>query len=125
MHPDGSVEPVVQVGGILAYYLLFPLGSPDIKAFPAGFKMLAGDTFRRNSSLPSPMREQSRWTAEDMTQSALAQKAIGFNCLNYAEPPEGSLKNFAMPDRATMEAHCKDGLRLELAFPSCWDGVSE
>jgi hypothetical protein len=124
MHPNGTAEPVVQVGGILAYYQLLPFGSPDIKAFPPGFKMVAGDAFRRNWSLPLPVPEKSLWKADDMTQSALAQKAIGFNCLNYGAPNHGTLMTYAMPDRATLDG-CEDGLRLELGFPSCWDGISK
>ena len=28
-----------------------------------------------------------------------------------------------MPDKQYLDANCADGLRLELFFPSCWNGV--
>lgn len=27
-----------------------------------------------------------------------------------------------MPDKAFLDANCEDGIRLELQFPSCWNG---
>ena len=118
-YANGTVEAVPQIGGLLAYYLL--LGK-NIKAFPAGFQMLAGDTSRRNFTLPSPDPPKSLWTQRDLTQSALAQKSLGFNCLNYAKSAEPSLYRHSLPGKGFIDSTCKDGLRLELAFPSCWNG---
>jgi hypothetical protein len=64
----------------------------------------------------------SFWTANDTTQLALAQKAIGFNCLNYHASPEGSLEYNYMRNKTFIDEKCPDGLRLELSFPSCWNG---
>ncbi|KAK5993727.1 hypothetical protein PT974_07164 [Cladobotryum mycophilum] len=91
-------ELVEQVGGMLAYYLLY--GDP---------------------SKPDP--EKSIWAALKQTnQDDLAQRAVGFNCLNYAKPPEGTLYRHYMPDKNYLDANCKDGLRFEIMFPSCWKG---
>ena len=57
-----------------------------------------------------------------MSQKALGQKAIGFNCLNYGKAPEGSLYRHFLPDKAYLDQNCRDGIRAELMFPSCWDG---
>lgn len=84
--------------------------------------MISGDTRQRNFTLPIPVPPMSSWTANDTTQLALAQKAIGFNCLNYNTPPEGSLEYNYMRNKTFIDENCPDGLRLELSFPSCWNG---
>ncbi|KAF1986519.1 hypothetical protein K402DRAFT_332352 [Aulographum hederae CBS 113979] len=120
MYPNGTTVAVPQVGGMLAYYLLY---GDNVKAFPKGFVMLAGDKRQRNFTLPVPDPPKSNWGREDSTQSALAQKALGFNCLNYNKnPPEATLYRHFLPDKEYLDANCPDGLRLELMFPSCWNG---
>jgi hypothetical protein len=86
--------------------------------------MIAGDTFQRNFTLPVPDPPQSEWASDpaQSSQDALRQKAIGFNCLNYKLPPEGSLTRHGMPTKSYLDEHCTDGLRFELMFPSCWNG---
>ncbi|CAA9963056.1 wsc domain-containing protein [Pyrenophora teres f. maculata] len=119
VHENGKTEVVPQVGGMLAYYLL--LGD-DIKAFPKGFEVIAGDSRLRNFTGPVPDPPTSSWGPEDTTQLALGQKALGFNCLNYDMPPEGSRFRHTMPSKEYMDAHCKNGIRAEIFFPSCWNG---
>jgi Domain of unknown function (DUF1996) len=107
------------------YYLLYPnSGSTEVTAFPPGFRMIAGDTFQRNFTLPVPDPPKSDWAGDPQqtSQAALRQKAIGFNCLNYAIAPEGSLYRHFLPNKAYMDANCIDGVRFELMFPSCWNG---
>lgn len=88
--------------------------------------MISGDTTRRtytagNPSLPDPPK--SLWANLGQTkQSILAQRAVGFNCLNYAKAPEGTLYRHYMPDQAYLDANCAQGIRVEIMFPSCWDG---
>lgn len=118
-HTNGKTEVVPQIGGMLAYYLL--LGD-DIQPFPEGFEVLAGDTRLRNFSGPVPDPPTSSWGPEDMTQVALGQKSLGFNCLNYNRAPEGSRYRHFMPDKEYMDANCADGIRAEIFFPSCWNG---
>jgi hypothetical protein len=86
--------------------------------------MIAGDTNQRNFTLPVPDPPLSEWDSDPQqsTQAALRQKALGFNCLNYAAPPEGSLYRHFMPDKTYLDANCLDGVRFELMFPSCWNG---
>jgi hypothetical protein len=84
--------------------------------------MLSGDTRQRNFTWPVPDPPKSEWTGDEASQKALAQKALGFNCLDYSKNPEGSLYRHFMPDKAYLDANCPDGLRLEIMFPSCWDG---
>ncbi|KAF7442882.1 DUF1996 multi-domain protein [Pyrenophora tritici-repentis] len=119
VHEDGMTEVVPQVGGMLAYYLL--LGE-NIKAFPKGFEMVAGDSRLRNFTGPVPDPPTSSWGPEDKTQFALGQKALGFNCLNYDIAPEGSRFRHTLPSKEYLDAHCKNGIRAELFFQSCWNG---
>jgi Domain of unknown function (DUF1996) len=87
--------------------------------------MISGDPRQRNFTLPTPDPPTSFWTANDTTQSALAQKATGFNCLNYYTPgvvPEGSREYHYIRNKTFTDENCPDGLRLEVLFPSCWNG---
>lgn len=85
--------------------------------------MLSGDTGKRNWVGPWPVPEESAWGKEDTTQAALQEKAMGFNCMNY-EPGKNE-PSFAYPwlrNKEFLDANCKDGIRAEIIFPSCWDG---
>lgn len=91
--------------------------------------MIAGNNDLRNfSNYPVPDIDKSDWNkAPYNTQDFLRQAALGFNCLNYARSAEGSLYRHFLPDKAYLDAHCADGVRFELMFPSCWNqsaGVS-
>jgi Domain of unknown function (DUF1996) len=62
--------------------------------------------------------------SESPSQDVRRQKALGFNCLNYQpQHNEGALTRHFMPNKTFLDNNCPDGLRLELAFPSCWNGV--
>ena len=84
--------------------------------------MVAGNNFNRNSTLPNPdPNPLGPWT--DESQDQRAQRAIGFNCLHYAVGnDERTLSRHFLPDKTFLDANCKDGVRLELQFPSCWNG---
>lgn len=84
--------------------------------------MIAGDPFQRNFTWPIPDPPKSTWSGAQQSQAALRQKALGFNCLNYAEDPEPSLYRHFLPNKTYLDEHCTDGVRLELMFPSCWNG---
>ncbi|POY75568.1 hypothetical protein BMF94_1190 [Rhodotorula taiwanensis] len=96
-HANGSFTLVEQVG-LIVYYL--PRSNPkdpgSVKAFPDGFRMLAGNPYKRS------------FDGSDMA------KAIGVNCLG------GSREPTRQPDFPPN--NCPNGMRLEVMFPSCWDG---
>lgn len=125
MHDDGTFEAVDQVGGMLSYYL-FRDPKNNVKAFPEGFQMIAGTNLRRDYPLGNPDQPdppQSNWKMMGQTNQAdLQQRAVGFNCLDYSKAPEASLFRHFMPTKDYLDTNCPDGIRLELAFPSCWNG---
>ncbi|CRG87554.1 hypothetical protein PISL3812_04572 [Talaromyces islandicus] len=118
-YPNGSTVMVNQDGGMLAYYFVY---GENPQAFPQGFRMIAGNQFLRNFTGPVPDPPKSEWTAAESTQFALSQKALGFNCLHYNTTDEGSLQRHFLPEKSFLDENCWDGLRLELMFPSCWNG---
>lgn len=104
------------------YYLMY-LDDPSIlKAFPAGLQMIAGNRNVRNFTGPIPDEQLSYWPTDASDQFFLEQRALGFNCLNYAKAPEPSLYRHQFPSKDMLDNECTDGLRLELAFPSCGNG---
>lgn len=85
--------------------------------------MLAGNVSRRDFQGPFPDIELSFWKTDSTDeQPFLQERSLGFNCLNYLIDPEPSLYRHVMPSKEYLDAHCTDGLRLELAFPSCSTG---
>ncbi|KAH8434524.1 DUF1996 domain-containing protein [Aspergillus melleus] len=84
--------------------------------------MVAGDPYLRNFPWPIPDPPKSEWTGKQASQDALRQKALGFNCLNYAKDAEPSLGRHYLPDKSYLDEHCTDGVRFEIMFPSCWNG---
>ncbi|GEM09398.1 WSC and DUF1996 domain containing protein [Rhodotorula toruloides] len=96
---NGSFTDVNVVGGGLIYYLPRnnTADTTNVTAFPDGFRMLTGNPFKRSYD-GSP-------TAE----------AVGWNCLGSNLP---ATRNPWLPN-----VNCPDGLRGEVRFPSCWNGV--
>lgn len=81
--------------GMLVYYLQRPgFTNETLYGFPAGFRMLAGDTNKRNFT------------------GGLDAKAVTFNCIGSNQSETNAIPNY----------NCKDGLRAQIFFPSCWNG---
>ena len=94
---DGSFESVKQIGGATVYYLQRGGKDEKLRAFPPGFRMLAGDPFKRSGG------------------DDFASQAISYACLDYdgpARPETGGFPNY----------NCANGLRQQVFFPSCWNG---
>jgi hypothetical protein len=100
-HPNGSFTSVPQSGGATIYYLQRPgpNETTNLTAFPAGLRMVAGDPLKRNAT------------------TDFAGQAISYACLNYNAPPTPETAGFPT-------TNCPDGLRAQVFFPSCWDGVN-
>ena len=93
---DGSFEEVDQLGGATIYYLQRGKQGEKLKAFPPGFRMIAGDPFKRQPG------------------DDFASQAISYACLDYSggKPETGGFPNY----------NCPNGLRAQVFFPSCWNG---
>ena len=71
-----------------------------LQAFPEGFRMIAGDAMKRNFT------------------GGFDAQAVQFVCLGLpASDPNAQINK--LPD-----VNCADGLRVQVYFPSCWDGVN-
>lgn len=119
VYSNGSSVMVPQVGGLLAYYLYY---MDNVQAFPEGFQMITGNKNLRSFNGSFPDEPLSSWPQQPDDQKWLAQRALGFNCLNYAGAAEPSLYRHEFPSKSYMDEHCKDGMRLEIGFPSCGTG---
>jgi len=99
--PNGSLS-LVPHGGLTVYYEGRTgngnQSNPAIKAFPPGFRMTAGDPYRRS-----------------FNASITAHKAITFACL--ADQPSKETNGFPPAN-----VHCINGLRMQVYFPQCWNG---
>ncbi|KAI0120937.1 WSC domain-containing protein [Xylariales sp. AK1849] len=98
---NGSFIPVGQSGGALIYYLQRqdrqdPEFDMGLVPFPKDFRMVAGNPMNRNHS------------------DSIEQSAVSFVCLGNTEPATPGLPKH----------NCPGGLRTQLIFPSCWDGVN-
>ncbi|UZJ55672.1 hypothetical protein CBS101457_004992 [Exobasidium rhododendri] len=82
---------------IQTYYL--QRGPGSLLAFPAGLRMVAGNA-----------------TATGPASTTQLQKVVNFVCLNY---DAGSSQTDTIPN-----GPCPDGLRAQIVFPSCWDGIN-
>jgi hypothetical protein len=100
----------------LSYYLQ---RGENLRNFPPDFRMIAGDNRLRNFTWNDNIQKSDFvFYGLNTNQAFLRQKAIGFNCLNYDEPANAALGLQHIPQGAD----CKDGLRAEVFFPSCWNG---
>ena len=99
----------------MVYYL--DRGDPDVvagmKPFPPGFRVLAGDSAARSYDTTT---KTYCGNATNPLGCRLVADRTSFACLNYDNPnPETPSFN---------ETYCPGGLRAQIQFPSCWDGVN-
>lgn len=96
----GTFTAVEQVGGMLAYYIQrYGYTGEQLYAFPDGFRMFTGNPNARSN------------------YGTLESQAISYHCLNY--------NNDAIPETPYFPTiECPNGLRQQIFFPSCWDGVN-
>ena len=90
---------------MIVYYLGRGDNATDIVPFPPGFRMVSGDT---------GLRAYSDTPRTYLNQRAVADR-VSFACLDHAPKKESPLMN---------DTSCANGLRAQLHFQSCWDGVN-
>jgi hypothetical protein len=98
---NGSFIDVKPNGGATIYYLQRsdpkdPEFSNGLLAFPEGLRMLAGNPYLRSYT--------------DVQE----QQAVSYVCLGVSGPETHEFPN----------QNCPSGLRSQIFFPSCWDGVN-
>ncbi|KAI9784611.1 MAG: hypothetical protein M1839_001833 [Geoglossum umbratile] len=96
---NGSFISVQQSGGGTIYYEQRKNGTEELTAFPPGFRMLAGSPNLRHFG------------------GDTASQAISYACLDFTHG--GGPETHGFPDK-----NCPNGLRAQVFFPSCWDGVN-
>jgi hypothetical protein len=104
--PDDQSFQMIPVNYVNTYYLpRGPNNSYNVSAFPDGLRMIAGNPYRRTYDA-----------------SSFADQAISFVCLDYNNDHSGD------PDWAQrnnfFDHNCPSGMRMQVNFPSCWDGVN-
>ena len=74
-----------------------------------GFRMILGDPFRRNGDIDIK-NPQSRATT--------------FRCFRKGDPGNDGTPGFPGDTFHLPEKPCEEGIRSNLYFPQCWDGVN-
>ncbi|KAI0692895.1 hypothetical protein BC835DRAFT_1276877 [Cytidiella melzeri] len=109
-YQDQTTKKLTLMTGGRNHYYFFDRHGPNetVKAFPEGFRMLAGNPARISYNA-----------------SSFADQAVSFVCLDYSgaianDPAYAERQDINFPD----VNKCADGLRMQIFFPSCWDGVN-
>lgn len=103
-HKDGSFEEVPN-SGMTVYYLGRGDNKANIKPFPPGFRMLSGNAGARSYN-PSALTYKNNRPISDQ---------VSYACLDAVGQPETPGMN---------NTSCRNGLRAQIHFQSCWDGVN-
>ncbi|WWC67290.1 uncharacterized protein I206_101198 [Kwoniella pini CBS 10737] len=104
-NPSGQNYQAIPVAYVNTYYLpRYSPGETTVQAFPDGLRMISG----------SPDRRTYNGDAES--------NAISYVCLDYYTSHTGDP---AWAQRNSFFEHnCPQGMRAQVFFPSCWDGVN-
>lgn len=105
-HANGSFEEVHN-SGMVVYYLGRGDNKNNIQPFPPGFRMLSGDAAARsfNDTPVSSVKGAQPYG-----------NRVSFNCLTDSPNPQSPQMNVT---------NCDNGLRAQIQFQSCWDGVNK
>ena len=97
---------IVPNGGTIIYYLGRGDDAANIVPFPPGYKVLSGDPFVRHYDTQNLTHLNGR---------PIADRA-SFACIDYDHPSKET--------NGMTNTNCPQGLRAQIHFPSCWDGVN-
>ncbi|KIW73443.1 hypothetical protein, variant [Phialophora macrospora] len=104
-HANGTFEEVPNYG-MTVYYVGRGGDSSNTVPFPAGFKMLTGD---------SRLRSYDDTTLTYLNTRPVADR-VSFHCINEA--------NDIPEEHYMFRTDCSNGMRAQVNFQSCWDGVN-
>ncbi|KAI9801579.1 MAG: hypothetical protein M1825_003258 [Sarcosagium campestre] len=107
-HASNGTFSAVAASGMAVYYLGRGDNASAIVPFPPGFRMLSGDMLARSYDTTKLTHNGQRRIAD----------RVSFACLGGAGSP-------AQPETPGMQGHtsCADGMRAQVHFQSCWNGV--
>ncbi|RVX72423.1 hypothetical protein B0A52_03611 [Exophiala mesophila] len=104
-HANGKFEEVPNYG--MTVYYVGRGGTPaNTIPFPPGFKMISGDTFARSYDQNTLTHLNTRPVAD----------RVSFRCINEA--------NDIPEEHYMFRTDCVNGMRAQINFQSCWDGVN-
>lgn len=103
-YPNGTFVDVPN-SGMIIYYLGRGNNLTNAQPFPPGFAMLSGSNTARSYDNTTKTWNGARNVAD----------RVGFACLDAVPYPETTGLN---------STSCSSGLRAEIHFQSCWDGVN-
>ncbi|KAI5859630.1 hypothetical protein GGS23DRAFT_316541 [Durotheca rogersii] len=106
-HANGSFEEVPNSGTTI-YYLGRGENRSNIEPFPPGFRMISGDPYLRAYDNSLTYSNMERGVA-----GRPISDRTSFLCLDGSAHGE---------DKSMSRTDCKDGMRAQIHFPSCWDG---
>lgn len=103
-NPKDQSYQAIPVAGVNTYYLPRAGADGKVRAFPDGLRMVSGSPYRRSFNNDAD------------------SKAVTFVCLDYSGSHQGD------PDWAERNSffthNCPNGMRAQVFFRSCWDGVN-
>ncbi|OCT53578.1 hypothetical protein CLCR_09595 [Cladophialophora carrionii] len=104
-HTNGTFEEVPNYG-MTVYYVGRGGNSSNTVPFPPGFKMLTGDSL---------LRSYDNTTLTYLDTRPVADR-VSFRCINDA--------NDIPEEHYMFRTDCTNGMRAQVNFQSCWDGVN-
>ncbi|KIX98048.1 uncharacterized protein Z520_06127 [Fonsecaea multimorphosa CBS 102226] len=108
-HRNGSYEEVPHDGTVV-YYLDRGVDVPNMIPFPVGFRMLSGDAAARSFDPNTMTYSNASYGGTPISNR------VSFACLD-SSGPEPETPGFN-------STKCDSGLRAQIHFQSCWDGVN-
>lgn len=97
--------------GMTVYYLGRGVNAANIVPYPPGFRMISGNMFARSYD-----NTTMTWSNSSQYPPRPIADRVTFNCIDSSGP---------LPQLNYLwRTNCSGGLRAQLKFQSCWDGVN-
>ncbi|KAF5341623.1 hypothetical protein D9611_002161 [Ephemerocybe angulata] len=109
--PNHNTGPGLQAGGMTVYYFQprAPTKNLNIKAFAPGFRMIVGHPYRRADDIPTTSPEY---------------RSTSYRCFDESDPGNNGVPGFAGDSFGLPKKMCPEGIRSNIYFPQCWDGIN-
>ncbi|EFI26842.1 hypothetical protein CC1G_15244 [Coprinopsis cinerea okayama7 len=106
-----NTGPGIAAGGMTVYYFQPNPPTKDLKvtAFAKGFRMIVGHPLRR---------------ADDIDPTDPGYRATSFRCFKKNDPGNSGTPGYPGDTFHLPNEPCEEGIRSNIYFPQCWDGVN-